>query len=224
MKIDLHNHSTFSDGCLSPHELIDWSIERNLKAVAITDHNSIDGIEMAIRYAENKNIDFVPGVEFSVKESYCDKEIHIIGLFIDHKNKYINNLIAKYKNFRSIEAINNRHCERLENVINAIHNSGGVSILAHPEFISPWENKVIERFNLLGGDGLEVNYNYGYKFKKREIQKLDTKYRKIAKRDNFIVSGGGDFHIRKDLRPIGEYGLTEGEFEIMKKYVVNSRL
>jgi len=45
MKIDLHTHSTASDGKLSPTELIDLAITRNLEAIAITDHNCIDGIE-----------------------------------------------------------------------------------------------------------------------------------------------------------------------------------
>ena len=50
--IDLHVHSTRSDGTFSPTELVDYAIEKNLKAFALTDHDTVDGLEEAISYAE----------------------------------------------------------------------------------------------------------------------------------------------------------------------------
>ena len=87
--IDLHTHTHFSDGMLSPEELIDLAIEKGLNAIAITDHDIIDSIHPAIEYVKAKNLDirFVPGIEISCDYSEKGfKEVHVLGLFIDHNN------------------------------------------------------------------------------------------------------------------------------------------
>lgn len=80
--IDLHTHSTNSDGSFSPSELVDEAIKQNISALAITDHDTTDGLEEAIQYAKDKNIRIIPGVELST--AYGSIDIHIIGLFIDY--------------------------------------------------------------------------------------------------------------------------------------------
>lgn len=100
MKIDLHVHSTSSDGKLTPQELIDWAIESKIKAIAITDHDNVNGIKEAVDYSKNKNIDFVPGIEFSANPGDLAKEIHIVGLFIEYDNEKIRNLIVRQNEFR----------------------------------------------------------------------------------------------------------------------------
>ncbi len=103
MNIDLHVHSTHSDGTYSPRELVDYAIQKNLKAFALTDHDGIDGLDEAIAYAESltvtgaKNVpEIVPGIEISTE--YCGKDVHILGLYIDYKCpvfvEYISNFIA----------------------------------------------------------------------------------------------------------------------------------
>ena len=85
-KIDLHMHTTASDGALSPKEIIDLAIQKKMKTIAITDHNSISSIQEALEYSEGKDIEVVPGIEISC-ESEDYPEVHIVGLFIDYKNK-----------------------------------------------------------------------------------------------------------------------------------------
>lgn len=81
MKIcDLHAHSVFSDGTYTPEEIIDASIECGLSAVALCDHNTVDGLERFILAAKGKNIEAVAGTEFSV--DYNGTELHLLGLFI----------------------------------------------------------------------------------------------------------------------------------------------
>ena len=80
MQCDLHVHSTYSDGTKTPSELVEVALELGLKAIALTDHNTIDGLEEFMEYASNKNIDAIPGVEISTE--YNGIELHIIGLFI----------------------------------------------------------------------------------------------------------------------------------------------
>lgn len=84
MFCDLHTHTIFSDGTSTPQELIDGAIAARLGAIALTDHNTVQGLPEFIAAAEGKNIDIVLGSEFSV--NYGEKELHLLGLFIDPKH------------------------------------------------------------------------------------------------------------------------------------------
>ena len=89
--IDLHAHTKASDGEKTSEELIDLAIDKNLEAIAITDHDTIDGLESANKYAENKDIMFIPGIELEAKTQIG--QMHILGLFINYKNqKFIEKL------------------------------------------------------------------------------------------------------------------------------------
>lgn len=78
--IDLHTHSTFSDGTDSPEELIALAERMNLKAIALCDHNSADGLLPFLAAGEKASVHAVAGVEFSTE--YLGRELHILGLFI----------------------------------------------------------------------------------------------------------------------------------------------
>ena len=97
--IDLQCHTTASDGNLTPKELVRLAIKKKLSAIAITDHDTIDGIDEAMKAANGKAIEIVPGVEIS-----CDDkgfvDTHILGLFINHKNKTLNSLLKKAQKYR----------------------------------------------------------------------------------------------------------------------------
>lgn len=82
--VDLHVHSVFSDGTLTPVELISLARETGVSAVALCDHNTVAGLPSFLDAAEGSGVEAVPGVEFSTE--YQGKEIHILGLFIrsDH--------------------------------------------------------------------------------------------------------------------------------------------
>ncbi len=82
---DLHTHSYFSDGTLSPSELIDEAIKRGLCAVALCDHNTTAGLDEFLSAAERKDIKAIPGIEIS--SVYNGTELHILGLFLP-RDKY----------------------------------------------------------------------------------------------------------------------------------------
>ena len=82
--VDLHVHSTASDGTFSPTELVKAAAKTGLAAFALTDHDTVRGVDEAIMAASNLNLEVIPGVEISTR--YKDKEIHIVGLFLDHHN------------------------------------------------------------------------------------------------------------------------------------------
>ncbi|CUH97274.1 hypothetical protein P22_3401 [Propionispora sp. 2/2-37] len=80
--IDLHTHSHFSDGTLSPRTLIKLAAQSNIRAVALTDHDIIEGIAEARQAAGDYGVEFLPGIEVSAR--YQDgKMLHILGLGID---------------------------------------------------------------------------------------------------------------------------------------------
>ncbi len=80
--IDLHTHTNRSDGTLSPGELVRKACDIGLKAIAITDHDTTDGIGEALDCSgELSGLEVIPGTELS--SSYRNKEIHIVGLFIE---------------------------------------------------------------------------------------------------------------------------------------------
>lgn len=78
--IDLHTHSTFSDGTLTPSELIALAQEAGLSAIALCDHNTAAGLPEFLKAAEGSGVEAIPGVEFST--DWRGKELHILGLFI----------------------------------------------------------------------------------------------------------------------------------------------
>jgi len=81
---DLHVHTDRSDGIFSPEEVVEQALKEGLGAIAITDHDSVDAIGPCIDFARNKDIEVIPAVELSASNG--DKEIHILGYFIDWKD------------------------------------------------------------------------------------------------------------------------------------------
>ncbi len=96
--IDLHIHTTFSDGTYTPSEIIDMSLKKGLKIISITDHDTLEGIISANERAEKERIKIIPGIEFST--DYDGKEIHILGYFIDVKNEKLNIRLKELKKDR----------------------------------------------------------------------------------------------------------------------------
>lgn len=83
--IDLHTHSTRSDGSFTPSDLVDEAIKQKLSAFALTDHDTTAGLNEAINYANDKEVRIIPGIELST--SYGSVDIHIVGIFIDRTSE-----------------------------------------------------------------------------------------------------------------------------------------
>ena len=95
--IDLHTHSIASDGSLTPSEIVTLALERDLAAVALTDHDTMSGISEFITARGDAigNTEFIPGVEVSV--DFTGKEVHIVGLFVDHTHEELNELLREVR-------------------------------------------------------------------------------------------------------------------------------
>lgn len=82
--IDLHVHSTYSDGMCTPAELVKLAQKKHLSYIALTDHDTVEGIPDALAAAKGRTVTVIPGVELS--SDYKDTDIHIVGLDIDYQN------------------------------------------------------------------------------------------------------------------------------------------
>ncbi len=98
VNVDLHLHTTFSDGNLTPDKLIQLALKNNLNVISITDHDCTDAIDEAILAASDSNLTIIPGIELNTDTD--DGEIHILGYFIDYQNKELQKLLAECRNSR----------------------------------------------------------------------------------------------------------------------------
>ena len=110
-EIDLHLHSTFSDGSLTPEELIRTAEKKTLKAIALTDHDTVKGINLFLKSAANSKIKAIAGVEFSV-EDYED---------INNLNRiHIANVVVSEGKLQLIVVEEHEDIERLKLAVNEI--------------------------------------------------------------------------------------------------------
>ena len=80
MLVDLHTHTTASDGKLTPSQLVRYAREKDLRAIAVTDHDTVEGTEEAVSAGKREGIEVVPGIEISV--DYTPGSMHMLGYFI----------------------------------------------------------------------------------------------------------------------------------------------
>lgn len=111
--VDLHVHSTASDGSYPPIEVVDLAINAGLSSFALTDHDTVDGVSEAITYAKTKEeIEVIPGIELSCY--YGKREIHIVGLFVDYTDTAFLEELKKLKDARE-----NRNIKMVQNFVDA---------------------------------------------------------------------------------------------------------
>lgn len=111
--IDLHVHSNASDGSLSPSEVVELAYQRGLRYFALTDHDTVDGVKEAMEKAkEYDGLDVIPGIELSCY--YEQREIHIVGLFVDYENETFLEELNKLKQARE-----DRNKKMVQNFVDA---------------------------------------------------------------------------------------------------------
>ena len=99
MYIDLHIHTTESDGTLTPSQVVRYAKEKGLKAIAITDHDTIHGNEEAIKEGISEGVEVIPGVEISV--DYSPGTMHMLGYFIITEDPILNEKLALLQDSRA---------------------------------------------------------------------------------------------------------------------------
>lgn len=133
--IDLHTHSTCSDGSFTVKELIDYAHEKGLAAIALTDHDTVAGLDEGIAYTAEKypDMEFVPGIEYSTVEE--GKDVHIVGLYINHNDDAYKKKLQEFKDSRINRNI--KMCKKLT-------EEAGIPI-TYDEFVEKNPGAVITR-------------------------------------------------------------------------------
>ena len=87
-KTDMHLHTWYSDGKMSPEEVVRYAKNKGLNKISVTDHDGVSGIQEALEAGRKYNIEVIPGIELSAAAD--GKGVHILGYFIDYENKDLN--------------------------------------------------------------------------------------------------------------------------------------
>lgn len=188
-RVDLHMHSCFSDGKLTPEELLQDAQKKGLELIAIADHNTVDGYKNT-NVLQNKMV--IPAIEFDCW--YKGVLVHMLGYGIDICNENLLKLCAKNKKETEADIVrlfNHRHPK---DVIKAIHEAGGIAVLAHPAcYWAIGLDQFVKSLVNLGLDGIETYYPYR---RHRGIIKFHTAeaVRRIGKKYKLIMTGGSDSH------------------------------
>lgn len=158
MLADLHTHTTFSDGLLTPEELFIKAKEYGIKAISITDHDTIEGNIGARNIAKKYGIDFIEGIEMSCFDS--QDEYHILGYGIDINNSDLLNHLAEFKKSRAERA--EMMTQKLHQIginidFNAVVDKAGEAPIARPHIAqviveSGYVSTTKDAFNLYIGD------------------------------------------------------------------------
>jgi predicted metal-dependent phosphoesterase TrpH len=109
---DLHIHSIYSDGSFNPYEIVQLCKRCNLKAIALTDHDTVSGVEEAVSYSTH-DFEVIPAVEMS--SNIGDMDIHILGYYLDYKNHALLAYLDDFKQHRA---------ERVKKIIHKLHSNG----------------------------------------------------------------------------------------------------
>ena len=99
-RVDLHLHTTCSDGHYSPQELVALAVKAGMKAIAIADHDNVDGIDSALKSGAELGIEVITAVELSSQwQEYQD--IHLLGYGFDHQHAELKRRLADFREFRA---------------------------------------------------------------------------------------------------------------------------
>lgn len=186
-RINLHIHTTCSDGKAEAEDILKNAKEQGYELIAITDHNTIEA------HKRIQDDILMTGVEFDCWCGYVF--IHLLAYGIDIHNEELAQFMAKTKAETEGDLIRLFSTRNVPKLIKAIHNAGGIAVLAHPACY--WAislEKLVKKLISYGLDGIEVYYPYP-RFRKivkfhssKDVRKIADKYPQLIK------TGGTDFH------------------------------
>lgn len=187
--VNLHVHSTFSDGTVRAETLVQQAKVKGLKYIAITDHNTV-GAYLETDISKEEMV--IPSIEFD--SWFGTVFLHMIGYGVDVNNEKLQALCAKTKRGTEADWVRIFSFKHPKTLIDAIHEAGGIAVLAHPACCFTFSlNRLVKNLIKLGLDGIEVYYPYN---RHRGIVKFHTiaTVEKLADKYNLIKTGGTDEH------------------------------
>ena len=205
--VDLHCHSNYSDGSLSVRELITKARESGINYLSITDHDTVDGMDEKISVANEFNINFINGIEISC--DFREGELHILGLFFDHKNSGLIEFLSKLKQYRMERNI--KMAEQFKNLgidINMeefLSNGKKIEAIGKPNFAKYLVDK-----------GIVKNFKEAFKKYLRDGGLADVKKQRVTEKEAIAEihkAGGIAVLAHPDQTGIKNYS----EFEVFIK-------
>ncbi len=189
-RVNLHIHSKFSDGKADFKDILESAKAKGYECISITDHNTVEGHKL---YQDDI---LIPGVEFDCWFGYV--YIHLLAYGIDVNNEELGHFMAKTKAETEGDIVRLFARRNVPKLIQAIHNAGGIAVLAHPACY--WAlslERLVKRLIDCGLDGIETYYPYP-RFRRivkfhsaKDVIKIADKY------PHLIRTGGDDFHGEK---------------------------
>lgn len=186
--VNLHIHSKYSDGKADFEDIIRQAKELKYKKIAIADHNTVEG------HKKFKDNVLIPAVEFDCWCGYVF--LHLLAYGIDVDNPVLDEFMAKTKRETEADIVRIFAKRDIKKLINAIHEAGGIAVLAHPACCWAFNlDKFVGKLVSYGLDGIEVYYPYR---RHRAIIRFATmrQIKDIAAKYDLIVTGGTDCHTR----------------------------
>lgn len=104
-KIDLHLHTNISDGSATPIEMIDEAAKKEMKVIAITDHDTFTVTKQLQDYAKEKNLTLISGIELSCMDETTKRKVHILSYGFNDHHPHMDELIKKYKEHATIQRL-----------------------------------------------------------------------------------------------------------------------
>lgn len=142
--IDLHVHTTASDGQYSPTEIIEKAASKNISLMAITDHDTAAGIDEAAKAAKKNNITLIPGTELNI--SFPTGEFHLLGLGFTHISPSLQSIFDKLiqdRNNRNYQIIEKMKSAGIEISLEEIQTDFPNTIIGRPHFAAELQKKGI---------------------------------------------------------------------------------
>lgn len=148
-KADLHIHTNASDGDCTPQEILEKAIEKGLKTISITDHDTIKGYKKARSLELSNQLELLPGVEMSVK--WADKEVHLLAYCFDPDNEDVNILLLQQsgaRRRRMAKIVKTLQKQGIDIDLDEVKAEAGFSNIGRPHAASVLINKgVVSSFN-----------------------------------------------------------------------------
>lgn len=211
--VDLHIHSYYSDGTMSPEEIIQEAIKNNVSVISITDHDMLDGSRKGIALTSNTNITCIPGVELNANHE--DVNYHILGYGIDLNDEI---LIGRISNNRDLlEEVNIKLIEKMESDYQSV-SVKDYKAFNYDRALGGW--KALHYFvqkgitkNLLEGFLLYQKYNHKYTCVAfPSIEEVvewihDAGGKAVLAHPGKVIESGNDQEFREELLKIVQMGI-----------------
>ncbi|HAC66319.1 MAG TPA: PHP domain-containing protein [Cyanothece sp. UBA12306] len=156
---NFHMHTIYSDGRLLPQTLMEQAVTIGLKGLAITDHHSINGYQVAQKWIEETRQHY-PKANFphlwtgiEITSNLLDTEVHLLGYGFNAEHPLMQPYLQGYSP--------QGYLAKADQVIKAFHQAGGLAVLAHPVRYNRSATDLIQAAADLGIDGVEAYYAYG---------------------------------------------------------------